>query len=205
MEEADVMAAFPGRTGRVLIVGACLALSAACATTHAKTKMPEAPALDPPPPPPRVIAPLEADEETVTSVTTMPDEPAHRTPPARPAARPQPREGRAEPPKSETPKTEEPAKPPEGPEPAPAPVHRLQPANEAEQERSIQNRIATAERDLARTDYRKLTAEVKNQYDTAKRLVEQAKDALKSRNFVFADSLADKAEKIAASLKPPLV
>jgi hypothetical protein len=183
------------------LVSAILAasLTAACATSQAKTRV-----ADPPPPPPRVIAPFEADDDTVPPSMLMPDEPARRSPPTRPPARPQQREtARPEAPKPEAAKPETEAKPPETTEPPPAPVHRLQPANEAEQERSIQNRIAAAERDLSRTDYRKLTTDVKNQYDTAKRLVEQAKDALRSRNFVFADSLADKAEKIAASLKTP--
>ena len=94
-------------------------------------------------------------------------------------------------------------KPPEPAPDPPPPVHRLQPVNEMEQERSIRTRISTAERNLSGVDYRRLTAPVKDQYDTAKRLITQAKDALKSRNLVFADSLAEKAAAIAASLRKP--
>ena len=82
-------------------------------------------------------------------------------------------------------------------------MHRLQPVNEAEQEKMIGEHLTAAERDLSRVDYRKLSAEVKDQYDTAKRLISQAKDALKARNFVFADILAEKAAAIASSLKTP--
>jgi len=38
------------------------------------------------------------------------------------------------------------------------------------------------------------------QYDTAKRFIQQAEDALKAKNFVFAEQLADKAATLAAAL-----
>jgi hypothetical protein len=38
------------------------------------------------------------------------------------------------------------------------------------------------------------------QYDTAKRFIRQADDAVKSKNLVFAKNLADKAAVIAAQL-----
>lgn len=196
---------------RVLALVFAAALASGCATTQATANLPEAPALDPPPPPPRVIAPLDL-EETAPASAGVPDGSSRAGQPPRPGARPAspaaretPAAGRGgEPPKTEAPKPDpEPVKPAEAAVEAPAPVHRLQPLNEAEQERLIREHIAAAERDLSRVDYRRLGAPVRNQYDTAKRLVAQAKDALKSRNFVFADSLAEKAAAIAASLKKP--
>jgi hypothetical protein len=38
------------------------------------------------------------------------------------------------------------------------------------------------------------------QYDTAKRFIQQADDAMKAKNLVFARNLADKAAAIAAQL-----
>jgi hypothetical protein len=45
-----------------------------------------------------------------------------------------------------------------------------------------------------------LDADAKIQYDTAKRFVRQAEDAVKSKNLVFAKNLADKAATIADQL-----
>jgi hypothetical protein len=180
---------------------AALALSTACATTQAKSKASEAAALDAPPPPPRVIAPTELESSAPAVPTT--EDPIRTNLPPRSPTRPQrdASAGRAEtkpePPKPET----ETPKPNEGPPTEAPPVHRLQPANEAEQERSTRDRIAAADRDLSRVDYGKLSAAVKNEYNNAKGLLEQAKDALRNRNFVFAYSLAEKAATIAASLK----
>lgn len=186
----------------VMVLAFAGALGSACASAHAKTKLPEASALDAPPPPPRVIAPL--DTEAAAPVAPAPEEPIKQNlPPRSPTRTNRDAPGtRGELAKTEPPKPDvEVPKPTEGPE-AP-PVHRLQPANEADQERSILTRLAAAERDLLRIDYQKLSSQLKNQYDTAKRFVEQAKEALKSRNFVFADSLSEKAATLAASLKSP--
>ena len=62
-------------------------------------------------------------------------------------------------------------------------------------------------RDLGRVDYRKLSNEGRSQYDQAQRFAEQAEQALKERNFVFAATLADKAATLASQLaaSPPYV
>ncbi len=60
--------------------------------------------------------------------------------------------------------------------------------------------MAEAARDLDRTDYRALNAERRAQYDTARRFLQQADDALKVKNLVFAEQLADKAATLAAAL-----
>jgi hypothetical protein len=49
-------------------------------------------------------------------------------------------------------------------------------------------------------DYGKLNADARAQYDQAKRFMEQAQQALRDRNFVFAATLADKAATLAAEL-----
>ena len=193
----------PLRTCVLLLL---LAASAGCASTQAKTAIAEAPALDPPLPPPRVIAPLETDE-TVSTPGSV-ESPSRPTPPVRPGPAPRPASpnaggsGRTEAAKPDPPKPEpDPVKPPDPPTTEAAPMHRLQPANEAEQERLIREHLTAAESDLSQVHRDKLSAEVKEQFDLARRLITQARDALKTRNFVFADSLAEKAAAIAAALK----
>jgi hypothetical protein len=67
-------------------------------------------------------------------------------------------------------------------------------------EREVRELLQRAARDLKRTDYRKLTAEGRSQYDQSKRFADQAEQALKERNFVYATTLADKAATLAAVL-----
>ena len=55
-------------------------------------------------------------------------------------------------------------------------------------------------RDIARVNVAMLSVDGRTQYDTARRFLQQADDALKSRNLVFAGKLADKAALMAAVL-----
>jgi hypothetical protein len=73
-------------------------------------------------------------------------------------------------------------------------------AADAAAERQVRDLLARASRALGRTDYRKLNAEGRVQYDQSKRFSEQAEQALKERNFVFAATLADKAATLADAL-----
>ena len=57
-----------------------------------------------------------------------------------------------------------------------------------------------AAKDLSHVDYVALSADAKAQYDTAKRFMVLADQAIKDRNFVFARTLADKAAVIAGVL-----
>jgi hypothetical protein len=49
-------------------------------------------------------------------------------------------------------------------------------------------------------DYARLSADGRMQYEQSKRFIQQAEDALKTQNFVFAQTLADKAATLAAEL-----
>ena len=71
---------------------------------------------------------------------------------------------------------------------------------EGEVERGIRASLSRANLDLNRIDYRLLNADAKTQYDTAKRFIRQADDAMRAKNLVFAKSLADKAAALAAQL-----
>ena len=69
-----------------------------------------------------------------------------------------------------------------------------------ESERRIAGLLQNATRDLKGVDYGKLTRGGKEQYDQAKGFVEEAEKALKERNFVYAQTAADKAAKLANEL-----
>ena len=171
-----------------------LALAAsACASAQAKGDA-GGPALAPPSPPPHTIIPVEIVEEPAAPPAPPSPVPVIVRPSSRPpAARP-----------------EKPAeKPVEKPDPAAAPIQPAAPApapplqttaNVTEVEKTIRARMAQASRDLDRTDYRALNAERRSQYDTAKRFIQQADDAVKVKNLVFAEQLADKAATLAAAL-----
>ena len=171
------------------------ALMTACAKADAADLVPDGPPLAMPMPPPRVIAPVE---EVAATPPPAPDpDPAPRTPPRQPAAaRPEPR--------TETPPpvAAQPTTPPATPAPAPEPreVRAVPAAAAAAEERKIRDLMARAARDLNRIDYQRLSGEGKSQYDQSKRFSEQALEALKDRNFVYALTLADKAATLAAEL-----
>ena len=172
------------------------ALASACATAHAKAA-PDAPALEMPAPPPRVV---DATEVEPPQPATLPDEPARHTPPQS-SRRPPPRADTtrpSEPPPStapvEVPKpAAEPAKPP--------PALQTTPTDVAEkEEQQIRTLLGRANTDLSHVDYQRLNADARTQYDTAKRFVTQAEDALRTKNLVLARSVADKAATLAAQL-----
>jgi hypothetical protein len=71
---------------------------------------------------------------------------------------------------------------------------------DANAERQVRDLLLKATRALGRIDYRKLSNEGRSQYDQAKRFAEQAEQAIKERNFVFASTLAEKAATLASQL-----
>ena len=184
-----------------LIAGSCLLPLTGCTRAHAKTA-PDPPdvALEVPAAPPHTIDQPEVE-------VPPPPPPAPAPEPAR-VAPPRPRPPAAPP--REPPKPPEPAKPeppPDAPkasaeEPARAgSTLQTTPAIvEGELERNVRSVLARANTELGRIDYRVLNADAKVQYDTAKRFIRQADDAVKAKNLVFAKSLADKAVAIADQL-----
>jgi hypothetical protein len=168
-----------------------------CLRASAKTVV-DVPPLDMPPPPPRVVeaveaaapAPLPLVEEPPRQPVVVPARPA---PPRAEAARPEAKP--PEPPPPEPPKVaEEPAKPP-------TPLQTTPAASEGVVERSIRVVLAKASTDLNRVNFRALNADARNQYDTAKRFIQQADVELRTtRNLVFAQNLAEKAAALAAQL-----
>lgn len=174
------------------MVGNLVFAAAGCAKARAAETVPDGPPLSVPAPPPRVLAPVELPAVAATAppaeVPAAASRPAPR-PPAPRANEPAPRQEPAPPPVV--------AERPPSPEPA-RPVTLT--SAEAAQDRKVRDILTRSARDLNRVDYRRLSAEGKSQYDQAKRFEDQAEQALKERNFVFAETLADKAATLAAEL-----
>jgi hypothetical protein len=60
--------------------------------------------------------------------------------------------------------------------------------------------LQNANRDLKGVDYGKLTRGGQESYNLAKGFIEEAERALKERNFVYAQAVADRAAKLASEL-----
>jgi hypothetical protein len=169
---------------------ALLTLSSGCATLQARRAVEQAP-LDVPPVPPRVIVPEidEVEPEPSIDPNASNRQSAPRTDPA-----PKP----ADPPK---PGTVEPPKPADPPRPEEAPrVRTPQMANDDQAERTVRSVMARAQGTLNNVNYQLLSNPARQQYDTARRFLAQADNALKIRNYIFARNLADKAETLARQL-----
>ena len=162
-----------------------------CARAQARTE-PLGPPLDIPAPPPREIAILEVEPPPPPPA---PEEPVRTQPP-----RPRPAPPRVEAAKPE-PVPETTRRPEEVAKPAGSTTLQTTPTGaEGELERAIRDALGRAAADLARTDDRGLSADARSQYDTARRFMQQAEDALRVRNLVFGKNLADKAASLAAQL-----
>jgi len=184
---------------------AVVLLSAALSgCVHAKAKaMTDAPALDVPPPPARVVETIETEAPPPAILPEEPRRAPVRPRPAPPAAAAGQPAARPSTPAADVPAAPEP--PPvvvEEPKPAAPPVtlQTTPAAQEGELERTIRTTLTRATANLNRVDYRALNAEARTQYNTAKRFVQQAEDAIKAKNLKFAKDLADKADTIATQL-----
>jgi hypothetical protein len=164
-----------------LSIALCV-LSAAVATGCGKARaqtVPDGPPLSTPPPPTRVFGPIE-DEPLVSSpVEQQPPAAAPQVPPTPPARRA--------------------AAPPEAAE-VPRELRAASSPADPEAERRITELLRNASQNLNRVDYRGLTRGGREQYDQAKGFSEEAEKALRERNFVYAQTAADKAAKLAAEL-----
>jgi hypothetical protein len=166
------------------------ALAAGCAKARAAT-VPDGPPLAMPEPPPRVFLPVE--EEPLAAVPVVPETTTEA--PQLPAQRP-PRRAATTPTEPE-----KPAPPPV--QPAAELPRELRTAStpaDAEVDRKIRVLLGVALKNLGQVDYQKLSIAGREQYDQAKSFGEQAGEALTQRNYVFAETLADKAAKLASEL-----
>lgn len=176
-------------------------LAAGCASASAKTAPAERPALMVPPPPPRVVEQAPAPDpvpEPVADLPPVPQPPRSTRPTRENTARQQPA-APAEPKGSEVPP--EPAAPAPAPTPQKAPqLSTPQTADSNEAERAIRATAERANGSLRSVNFNQLSNERKKAYNDAKMYLQQAEEALKQGNFVFAQNIANKAETLAREL-----
>jgi len=173
----------------VLLVGLTASLGACAAKAQARTEV-EMPLLDPPPAPPRVVANYPIELEAVPVAPTVePAAPARAPVRTQRPERPEPAQAAPEP-VQEAPRTASSASLTLTPSPG----------TETQTAAAIRDLMARATRDLARINQASLNADGRTQFDTARRFLQQADEALKARNIVFAGKLADKAATMAAVL-----
>jgi hypothetical protein len=173
--------------------------TSACAKLHARS-------LGPPlviPAPPARVVPIES--QPIVAAPTVDDVPSRAPEPIAPApaAAPPARADRepAPPVRTEAPADAGVVAPP-SPAPTSTPPPALQTsANPTEAEQRTRAALENAKRDLGRIDLRRLNTDARAQYEIARRFVQQAEEALKARNPVFAEQLADKAANMAALLQ----
>lgn len=164
-------------------------LGACAVKAQVRTEV-ELPLLEPPPPPPRLVSAYAEPEP-------LPVTPAvEAATPAKPPVRPARAEQRPEPPAS----LPEPVEAAARPSPAASLTLTPTPGSEAQTVTAIRDMMGRAARDLSRVNANALNADGRSQFETARRFLEQAEEALKTRNIVFAGRLADKAATMAAIL-----
>ncbi|MEN3339910.1 MAG: hypothetical protein V7647_3586 [Acidobacteriota bacterium] len=179
---------------------ASLAATGACASAQAKSPA-DRPTLEVPPVPPRVIE--------AKPLTPPPPEPVDDLPPVAPLP---PRARNTSPPRETTkvePKPADPAPAVEQPvataaAPASPPVPQLRTPDTVdgpEATRQVRDVIDRARRGLESIDYRRLSTERRQQYDSAKLMVTKSEDALKQSDFGLARQLAEKADRLAKELQ----
>lgn len=181
------------RTAQVIALIVVASAAAGCARTQART-MPEMPALLVPAPPPRLVEPIT--DLASNDAEPVPEEiPKAAAPPAAPAPRPAAPiadASRAAAPPVETP-------PPVAP--APPPVLQTIPAvRESEVQRAIQADLDEAKAHLRSVTYASLAMNARANFDQAQRFISQAELALREKNFVFAETVANKAAILAKQL-----
>jgi len=169
---------------RALLLALAAASAGACHRTQA-ARLPAPPIpLDIPPPPSRVIIPVTL---AAYEPPPAPEPPPPAPPPARPPANSKP--------------TDKPAPSAVPPPAADAPAAVLQATpNPNASEQKVLALLQTADRDLNRIPYNQLSPVGKDHYQRARSFVQLAFDALKIKNFNFAENLADKAVLLAAGL-----
>jgi hypothetical protein len=175
----------------ILIVMLGIGSGIGCAKARANTEPVLLPDLLPPPPPPRIVETYPLDP--LPTIAPSPVESALAIPPAPPPAPP--------PAKPEPPKVDPPVVVPERPAPgAPSLTLKPGPSGQAQTEASIRAHLERALQDLQRVKYAALNADGRAQYESARTFIQQAEEALKGANLMFASKLADKAATMASIL-----
>ena len=179
---------------RALCVLSCAAFAGGCGKKHVQT-VAEGPPLAMPAPPSRVFAPIE-DEEPLVS-TAVPDASPAKPPVVNTTAKPAARPRSAEADRGEQ------APPAPTVAPTPEPQRELRAASapaDAESEKKIGELIRRAQQTLNNVYYQGLSSQKREQYEFVKAFLKDAEQAMKERNFIYAETQASKADKLATDL-----
>ena len=181
------------------VVVAALSLTATGCTRKVIAAAPPPVPLAVPSVPPRIVGPVVVPEERPQPVAEAPTAPTQRptSRPARAANRPPDPDAAVEDPQRARAEGAEPV----AASPTPAPLLRTRDtANDVEAAKKVQEVLRRAEQNLAKVNYRGLSANGRKDADTARRFITQAGEALEKRQLVFAASMAEKAEQLSTSL-----
>ena len=181
------------------VVVAALSLTATGCTRKVIAAAPAPVPLAVPSVPPRIVGPVVVPEERPQPVAEAPTAPTQRptSRPARAANRPPDPDAAVEDPQRARAEGAEPV----AASPTPAPLLRTRDtANDVEAAKKVQEVLRRAEQNLAKVNYRGLSANGRKDADTARRFITQAGEALEKRQLVFAASMAEKAEQLSTSL-----
>jgi hypothetical protein len=173
------------------------AAAGGCATAGAKGE-PATTLLEVPLPPPRVLVPPPPPPQEPPADAV----PAGTGPGPGGGLKPRPAP-RSAPPKKETVEPSQVTAPPVATPPPvaqPATLEQPQPGKSDVTEGQVKATMTKAKADLDKVDYKGLNPDGKAQYDTAKRFIDEANQALGQKNLVYALKVADKAAGLAAGL-----
>jgi hypothetical protein len=144
--------------------------------------------------------------EPVLAELPLPAEPVDGLPVEPVEARPTPTaQQKPGPTRTETQRADaQPSDAPPSTEPSRAPqtatLQTIPASQQGQMQRSIRVHLDSAITNLNRVDYRALSAEGKANFEQARRFIAQAEGALRTKNLVFAATVADKAATLAAQL-----
>jgi hypothetical protein len=179
-------------------------LLAACASAQAKGG-PNKPGLNVPAPPPHEIElpaePLEPVGEVPGTAMGAGSTAPHSGRPATTKPQDAKPEGKSEPPKADAPASPpQPEPAPPLPPPVPTPQLKTPQANTDAAAKTVRTTIDRARATLSTVNFGPLSNERKKAYKDAQLFLQQAEDALKEGNIVFAQANATKAETLAREL-----
>jgi hypothetical protein len=185
----------------MLVVSLAALGASGCASARAQAE-PESTALTVPPPPARVLPPLEGGPiEAAIATAGEPSAEGHAAPRRRTEPRDTARESRQDAPREPAAESA-PAAQEAPPETTPAPALQLaSPGTSGHAEQAVRQALQKAKDDLGQVNRRMLSVDAQAQFDTATRFIDLANQAVRDKNLVFAQTLADKAGVIAAVLK----
>lgn len=178
-----------------LVVIALAAVGASGCTKARAQALPDVP-LDVPSAPPRMVEIRDPEQPPI--IPLQPDSPPQNTP-VRPRPTPTPRTDNR--PAEARPEAPDPPRQADEAGRTPTPTLQTTPTQQdSEAERRVRAQLSQATTDLNRINIQALNSDARLQFDTARRFVTQAEDAIRARNLVFAANLAEKAAALASQL-----